>query len=254
MTAGTDELLDLAIRVALEAGAVLTDRWGNAGAVTYKTSDTDPVSEADQAAERSIISALSLQRPDDGLLGEEGADRQGTSGLRWVVDPLDGTVNYLYGMPAWSVSIACEDGDGALVGVVHQPTTGTIYTAVRGQGAFRGKDRLNVNEPVPLSRALVATGFAYDVENRTRQAETVARVLPLVRDIRRVGSAALDLCMVADGLVDGYFEAVTHRWDWSAGALIATEAGATVRQRDRGIVAAGPTLFPELYAASEPAV
>ena len=243
------DLLELAVDIATQAGALLHARRHDAGAVSYKTSATDPVSEADKASEQLITQLLSRARPDDGMLGEEGADRRGSTGLRWVVDPLDGTVNFLYGLPAWCVSIACEDEHGAVVGVVHQPSTGTTYSAVRGEGAMSGDRSLRVNDPVALDRALIATGFAYDVAERQRQATIVADVLPQVRDIRRVGSAALDLCMVADGVVDGYYEDTTSRWDWAAGALIAAEAGATVRSLRNGLVVAGPALIDPLRAA-----
>lgn len=235
--------------MAHEAGAVLAARQADVGQVTYKTSATDPVSEADRASERLITRTLSEARPEDGILGEEGADRPGTSGLRWIVDPLDGTVNYLYGMSAWSVSIACCDDDGAVVGVVHEPATSTTYAAIRGQGAFRGSERLRVNDPVPLAHALVATGFGYEVEDRRRQAAVVAALLPRVRDVRRVGSAALDLCMAAAGTVDGYYEDTTSIWDWAAGALIAAEAGAVVRTYGGGLVVAGPALIDPLCDA-----
>ena len=244
-----NELLDVAIRVATAAGAELLARAGDAGRVSYKTSDTDPVSEADKASERLIMTALTAARPDDGLLGEEGADRRGSTGLRWVVDPLDGTVNFLYGIPAWSVSIACEDGDGAMVGVVHQPTMARTFTAVRGGGAYLNDRPLTVNDPVPLASALLATGFSYEVDERRRQGRVVAALLPVVRDIRRIGSAALDLCMVGAGMVDGYYEDTTKRWDWAAGALVASEAGAKVRVAGDEVVVAGPALFADLLAA-----
>jgi myo-inositol-1(or 4)-monophosphatase len=245
----TADLLGLATRVACEAGAQLLHRRGDAGAVTYKSSATDPVSEADKASERLITAALLQARPDDGLLGEEGADRPGTSGIRWVVDPLDGTVNFLYGIAAWSVSIACEDPDGALVGVVHQPVTGAVYSAVRGEGAFTDGRRLRVNDPVELSKALIATGFSYDAEDRRRQSAALALLLPQVRDVRRIGSAALDLCMVAAGAVDAYYEDTTSIWDWCAGALIAAEAGAVVRPLSNGLLAAGPALVDPFHSA-----
>lgn len=243
------DLLDLAVAVATAAGEQVLSHWGDAGRVTYKTSDTDPVSEADTASERFITSALLDARPDDGMLGEEGADHPGTSGLRWVVDPIDGTVNFLYGIPAWSVSIACEDDAGAVIGVVRQPAADRTYVAIRGGGSFLGDRRLQVNDPVPLGSALIATGFSYEVDNRRRQAGTVASLLPQVRDIRRIGSAALDLCMVGAGMVDGYFEDTTSRWDWAAGALVASEAGAQVAQVGGGLIAAGPALFSELAGA-----
>ena len=245
----TSELADLALRVAALAGTLLMDRRGDAGTVSYKTSETDPVSEADRASEALITEALLAARPDDGMLGEEGASRRGSTGLRWVVDPLDGTVNFLYGIPAWCVSIACEDEHGALVGVVHQPAAGLTYTAVRGKGAFRNGEPLRVNDPVPLEHALIATGFSYDVEDRRRQASALTTLLPAVRDIRRIGSCALDLCMVGAGQVDGYFEDTTSRWDWLAGSLVVTEAGGVARELGNGLVAAGPALFDELLAA-----
>lgn len=242
-------LLDLAVDVALAAGAALRKREGAAGAVTYKTTDTDPVSEADQASERLITEMLLAARPDDGLLGEEGADRPGSSGLRWVIDPLDGTVNYLYGIPAYSVSIACEDEHGSVVGVVHQPALDITYNAERGSGAFANGRPLTCNDPVPLGHALVGTGFSYDAEQRGRQADVVARLLPQVRDVRRIGSAALDLCMVAAGMLDAYYEDTASRWDWAAGILVAAEAGATVGPLRNGVMAAGPALYDDVRAA-----
>ncbi|MBA2528348.1 MAG: inositol monophosphatase, partial [Euzebyales bacterium] len=155
-------LLALAVAVAEEAGAVLLAGQGSAGRVEHKSSATDPVSEADRAAERLIMQRLLAARPDDGVLGEEGAERPGASGLRWVVDPLDGTVNYLYGRGDWAVSIACEDGRGGLVGAVCDPTRGEVFSAARGAGASREGRRLRVNDPVALEHALLATGFSYE--------------------------------------------------------------------------------------------
>jgi myo-inositol-1(or 4)-monophosphatase len=250
-------LLDVATRAAAAAGEELLDRWGHAGPVQTKTSATDPVSEADRASERLLAGLILAARPDDGLVGEEGADQRGGTGLRWVVDPLDGTVNYLYGLPDWCVSVACEDAGGGLVGVVHQPTTGETYHALRGGGAWLGDRALRVNDPVPLERALIATGFAYDAGHRARQARVAAELLGRVRDIRRAGSAALDLCWVAAGRVDGYYEDSTAHWDRAAGTLIAAEAGAVVsplRGADdhEGVVAAGPALHGPLRAAVAP--
>lgn len=241
-------LLELATRTAHAAGAELLQRQDRVHHVSYKSSDTDPVSEADQAAERMITAALCDARPGDGLLGEEGANRESASGLRWVIDPLDGTVNYLYGHPAWAVSIACEDAAGAVVGIVHQPALQHTFSAVRGNGAFLDGKPISVNDPVELAHALVGTGFAYDAEHRRRQAGIVAQVLPQVRDVRRIGSAALDLCMVAAGMLDGYYEEHTAHWDWAAGALIASEAGAQVRVAGNGVMAAGAALFGPLQA------
>lgn len=240
-------LLELAIEVAGRAGALL--RASSAGAVQTKSTATDPVTEADRGAEQLIVDALAAARPDDGLVGEEGASRRGSTGLRWVVDPLDGTVNFLYGIPVWAVSIACEDDTGALVGVVHDVPAGRMWTAARGGGAACDGVPIAVNDPVALDRALVATGFAYDAAVRTRQAATLALMLPVVRDVRRLGSAALDLCAVAGGQADAYYESTTARWDWAAGALVASEAGAVVTGYGDGVVAAGPSLHGPLCAA-----
>jgi myo-inositol-1(or 4)-monophosphatase len=240
-------LLEIATRAAEAAGRALAERAGDVHAVESKTSATDPVSEADRASEELLVDLLLSARPDDGLLGEEGADRRGTTGLRWVIDPLDGTVNYLYGIPAWCVSVACEDDDGALVGVVHDPGRGETFAAARGRGAQLGATALHVNDPVPLERALIATGFAYAAERRAIQGRTVAALLPRVRDVRRGGSAALAMCAVAAGRVDGYYEEATQRWDWAAGLLIATEAGAQSRWYGTdGLVVAGPALIDDL--------
>jgi myo-inositol-1(or 4)-monophosphatase len=249
-----DTLLELAVEAAEAAGSQLLARAGDAHTVASKSSATDPVSEADRAAETLLVARLRAARPDDGFLGEEGADRAGTSGLRWVLDPLDGTVNYLYGLPAWCVSVACEDADGGLVGAICDPLRGETFRASRGHGAWLGQARLTVNDPVALERALVATGFAYDPAARERQGAKVGALLAQVRDLRRAGSAALDLCNVAAGRVDGYYEAGVHHWDWAAGALIAAEAGATVSRYTvaggtQGLVVAGPALHDPLRAA-----
>lgn len=255
-------LLDLAERAARLAGAELLARRGRVDGLDTKTSATDPVSDADRASEEILVRTLLEARPGDGLLGEEGASRPGTTGLRWVLDPLDGTVNWLYGFPAWCVSVACEDGreapGEAVCGVVYDPLRDECFRAARGEGAWlvapQGVRRLRVNDPVPLARALVATGFGYDPRDRARQAATVATVIPAARDVRRGGAAALDLCWVAAGRVDGYYEDTTSRWDWAAAALIAHEAGAVVTAygegghdgRRDGVIAAGPALHAEL--------
>ena len=186
------------------------------------------VSDADRAAEEAISSLLRAERPDDGLLGEEGMSAPGSSGRRWVVDPLDGTTNYLYRYRAWAVSVALEDSDGALVGVVHDPLNGETFRATRGAGAELNGAPIRVREGGELGRALVATGFGYDPEVRRGQAEVLLRVLPHVRDVRRAGAAALDLCHVAAGRLDGYYERGINHWDWAAGALIVQEAGGRV--------------------------
>ncbi len=244
-------LLDLATRGAHAAGAELLARYGSIQGLDTKTSATDPVSDADRAAEALLVELITGERPDDGLLGEEGAARPSSSGLRWVIDPLDGTVNYLYQLDNFSVSIAVEDADGALAGVVYNPTIDRTFWATRGGGAFANGRRLQVNNPVPMDRALLATGFGYSPERRAAQGAVIAGLLPRVRDIRRIGSAALDLCAVAAGAVDGYFEEGVKAWDVAAGALIATEAGAVVSSVTptgdaTGCLAAGPALHAEL--------
>ncbi|MEP6560152.1 MAG: inositol monophosphatase family protein [Nakamurella sp.] len=248
-----DALLDLAMRGARAAGTELMNRYGHIQGLDSKTSATDPVSDADRAAEAILVDLITSERPDDGVLGEEGAARESTSGIRWVIDPLDGTVNYLYQLDNFSVSVAAEDADGALVGVVYNPTNRKAYHAIRGVGAAVDGRPLRVNEPVQLDRALVATGFGYSADRRRTQGALVAQLLPKVRDIRRIGSAALDLCAVAAGAVDGYFEEGVQAWDVAAGGLIAREAGAkyvdfTPTGAPSGCLAAGPALFEQLLA------
>jgi myo-inositol-1(or 4)-monophosphatase len=222
----TAELLALAERAARAAGALLAERvQGPVSGIAYKSSATDPVSDADRDAETTILGMLRAARPDDAMLGEEGTAETGASGLRWVIDPLDGTVNYLYRQPSFCVSIACEDAEGGLVAVVHQPATGETFGARRGAGATRDGVPIAVNRPGALARALVATGFSYDPARRALQGALVARLLPQVRDIRRAGSAALDLAWVADGRLDGYYEHGLNAWDWAGGALLVQEAG-----------------------------
>ena len=204
------------------------------------------VSDADRDAESLVVDLLRSERPDDGLLGEEDASREGTSGRRWVIDPLDGTTNYLYRFPAWAVSVAVEDASGGLAGVVYDPVRGDLFAAERGEGLLVNGAPSTVREPVALERALVATGFAYEPERRAAQAEVLTRVLPRVRDVRRAGAAALDLAMVAGGRLDGYFERGLQSWDWAAGRLAVTEAGGTVVELEgepMGLVAASS---PEL--------
>ena len=222
---------------------------GPARGVDSKSSSTDMVSDADREAEEAIVSLLRAERPDDGLLGEEGASTEGTSGRRWVVDPLDGTTNYLYGLPAWVVSVAVEDDEGALAGVVFHAVGDELFAAERGRGATCNGEPIRVREGAPLERALVATGFGYDAERRARQAEIVRAVLPRVRDIRRAGAAALDLAWVASGRLDGYWERGLQPWDWAAGRLLVTEAGGEVRDLPgdpHGLVAAERELITPL--------
>lgn len=214
------------------------------------------VSDADRAAEDALSVLLRAERPDDGLLGEEGLSAEGSSGRRWVVDPLDGTTNYLFRYRAWCVSVALEDADGPLVGVVHDPLNDETYRATRGGGAELNDEPIRVRDSSDLSRALVATGFGYDPDIRRGQAEVLLRVLPLVRDVRRAGAAALDLCHVAAGRLDGYYERGLKHWDWAAGRLIVEEAGGRVLPLAGGrpgLAAAGPRLVDALAElAAEP--
>ncbi|CAL9561890.1 inositol monophosphatase family protein [Streptomyces sp. enrichment culture] len=253
-----DELLAVALEAARRAGALLRDgRPADLGVAATKSSPIDVVTEMDIAAEKLITDHLAKHRPHDGLLGEEGADAEGTSGIRWVVDPLDGTVNYLYGLPTWAVSIAAERDGEALVGVVEIPTRGETFHAVRGRGAWLGERRLRVRPAPPLDQALVATGFNYVTTVRAHQADVAHRLLPLVRDIRRSGSAAVDLADVAAGRLDGYYERGLRPWDRAAGALIAREAGALTGGRPGGpasddlTVAGVPGVFEPLQTLLE---
>jgi myo-inositol-1(or 4)-monophosphatase len=253
------ELAALASSVAQEAGALLLTRHGQAGVVHTKSSPTDVVTEMDRAAEDLIRDRLLTARPGDTVLGEEGGQIGAGDGVRWVVDPLDGTVNYLYGLPDWAVSIGAEVGGVIVAGAVSVPLRRCLFTAVCGGGAWLeygwqpGRRRLACNSPVTLPAALIATGFGYQADQRAGQGRVVASVLPRVRDVRRSGSAATDLCSVAAGNVDGYYEQGLHYWDLAAGALIAREAGAVtggLRGEPAGsamTIAASPGLFAELH-------
>jgi myo-inositol-1(or 4)-monophosphatase len=230
-----DRLLTLAVDVAREAaGLVARGRASAAEHVDVKSSPVDVVTAVDRASEELILSRLLAARPDDGVLGEEGADRAGSSGVRWVVDPIDGTVNFLYGLPAYAVSIAAEVDGEVRAGVVLNAATGELFTATVGGGAHltppAGPEpvRLTGSSPVSLEHALVATGFGYRVEQRRAQGAVVAQLLTRVRDIRRYGSSALDLCSAAAGRIDAYYELDLNPWDHAAGALIAAEAGLVV--------------------------
>lgn len=229
MSADPEVLLELALDVGREAGAVLLERRRQ-GDLSWstKSTPTDVVTEADTSTEALIRTRLRAARPHDAIVGEEGDDESGTSGVRWVVDPLDGTVNYLYGLPGWSVSIAAQvDGD-SVVGVVDVPTYGETFWATRGGGAFQDGRAIHVSGCTTLPATLLGTGFGYDARRRAVQARWVAAALPRVRDIRRYGSAAVDLCAVACGRLDAYAELGLKAWDRAAGVLIAAEAGATV--------------------------
>ncbi len=266
MTAAAAGLLELAGRVALEAGQLLADQHGRPAVVSTKSSPTDVVTELDQAAERLIRDRILAERPDDAILGEEGGQTGGEAAIRWIVDPLDGTVNYLYGLPDWAVSIAAESGGQVVAGVVCVPRRDTLYGAMLGDGAWQaslagaraalaGQNRqpLACTGGVPLERALIATGFGYQRSRRVVQGRVLSAVLPRVRDIRRGGACAVDLCSLAAGHVDGYYERGVQYWDIAAGTLIAREAGASVAGlagRPPGpelTIGAGPGLFAELH-------
>ncbi|GAB3039214.1 putative inositol-1-monophosphatase SuhB [Nocardioides flavus (ex Wang et al. 2016)] len=226
MTASATELRDLARTFAHE-GAELARTMRREGieVADTKTSAVDVVTEADRAVEALIRSRITALRPEDAILGEEGDDRAGTSGVRWVVDPIDGTVNYLYGLPDCAVSIAAEVDGEVVAGAVVTIPTGTEYAAALGHGATRDDRPIAVRPSPPLAERLVLTGFGYQRVVREHQADCVARLLPEVRDIRRMGSCSLDLCHVAEGSGDGYVEAGPQPWDWSAGGLVLREAG-----------------------------
>ena len=279
---GARELLVIAVGAALEAGQLLASKEGRVEVAATKSSPTDVVTEMDGRAEELIRARILVARPDDAILGEEGGQVDGAvdgvdAPARWVVDPLDGTVNYLYGLHDWAVSIAAEVGGEIVAGAVYVPMRGELFTAVRGEGAWLESTRgsqppggpgeagipdstferipLRCRPGVPLDQALVATGFGYRAQRRTVQGEVVAALLPRIRDIRRNGVASVDLCAVAAGRLDGYYERGLNYWDYAAGALIAAEAGAVVGDSKGGppnpsmTVAAGPGLFGSLRDA-----
>jgi myo-inositol-1(or 4)-monophosphatase len=224
-----NDLLALAEETARAAGAQLREAFARGGhEVSAKSTPTDLVSEADHAAERLIRERIAAARPDDGVLGEEGGDQRGSSGVRWVVDPLDGTVNFLFGLPQWAVSIACEDAGGALAGVVYDPLRDELFSVERDGTPTRDGAPIACSRRDDLATALVGTGFGYDAEVRRAQAEVAARLLPDVRDIRRFGSAAIDLAWTACGRLDAYYEHGLNAWDLAAGRLLCERAGLQV--------------------------
>ena len=248
------DLLDLAVEAATAAGKLLLEHFERpATGIDTKSSDTDPVSDADRAAERLVIDLITSARPDDGIVAEEGGAETSSSGLTWVIDPLDGTVNYLYRTTAWCVSIAVEDSSGTIVGVVHDPSRKETFTAVKGKGAELNGTAIHVSNETSLSSALIGTGFSYDASARQIQAAQVTRVIPAARDIRRGGSAALDLTAVACGRLDAFFEAPMEAWDKAAGHLIAMEAGAETSELPAphdglppGLIVGPPALHQQL--------
>ncbi len=248
-----DELLALAVDLARRAGQMLLDQAPDRAAdVGTKSSRTDMVTAVDRASEKLIVDALATARPEDGVLGEEGSHRSGTTGIRWIVDPLDGTTNYLYGIPQFSVSIAVEIDGEVELGVVCHPSVRELFVARRGEGATCNGRPITVSDKEDLTTALIGTGFAYDPQRRGEQARWLEHVLPSVRDVRRAGAASIDLCWVACGRLDGFYEAGLAPWDVAAGALIASEAGAATTAFDGGavrpgsVVVATPAIEPGL--------
>ncbi|WP_431918304.1 inositol monophosphatase family protein [Micromonospora wenchangensis] len=252
-TAG--ELLGIAVAVAREAaGTAARMRAEGVSVAATKSTATDVVTAADRAVERQVLAALRAVRPDDVVLGEEyGGAGAGTNGVRWVVDPIDGTVNYLYGLPYCAVSLAAEVDGRVVAGVVRNVSTGEEWTATAGGGAWRDGRRLRCSTETELGQALVATGFGYDAGRRRHQARVVAELIGDVRDIRRMGAAALDLCLAAEGRVDAYYEKGLAAWDLAAGGLVAAEAGLRVTGLDGRpagpdlVIAAPPALFAPLH-------
>lgn len=274
-----EALLEVAVEAARSAGALLAERvrHGAERQVSSKSTPTDLVSEADLASERAIRELLAERRPDDGFVGEEGDRVQGANGLSWVVDPLDGTVNFLFGIPQWCVSVAVRDERGTIAGAIYDPNRDELFSAIReGRATLAGPrgtielkddraapagpeatiepgdDRMARSSGSDLATAMVATGFAYDARVRAAQAKVLERVLPRVRDIRRFGSAALDLAWTAAGRYDAYFERTVKPWDIAAGTLLCEAAGLRVvelpEQEDLpwGILVASPALCEPL--------
>jgi myo-inositol-1(or 4)-monophosphatase len=246
-----EELVELGLRVAREAGELVrTRREAGVRVAATKSSITDVVTEADRASEALVLERILAARPDDGILGEEGSDTVGSSGVRWIVDPIDGTVNYFLGLPQYAVSIGVEVDGVVQAGIVVNAATGDEYTAVRDAGALRNGRPIKVRQATPLARSVISTGFHYQPEIRARQARSVAELVVRVADIRRFGSCALDLCAVAAGQSDGYVEEGPMPWDHAAGGLIAEEAGAVfeVLEGSSGrdlVVAAPAAAYPE---------
>lgn len=255
-----ETLTGTAVRVATDAARLVRDAResmlaGTAVDVDTKSSDTDVVTAVDVESERLIRARLAELRPGEPVVGEEsgGASDEQPGAVTWVVDPIDGTVNFLYGIPQFAVSVGAQIDGVSVAGAVVEPVSGRCWTATRGAGAWLDGRRLAVSEPPSLDKTLLGTGFAYVVERRAEQAAMTARLLTRVRDIRRRGAASLDLCAVAAGWTDAYFEHGLHRWDWAAGALVAEEAGAIVSLPGQdpglgtdGTLAAAPSIAAEL--------
>lgn len=250
--------LEVALEAARAAGALLRERFDQPRTgVGTKSSATDLVTDADRAAEAVIIRAIREVFPDDDILSEEGGLALGTGARRWVIDPLDGTTNFVFGVPQWAVSIACEDDDGGLIGVVYDPLRDEMFASARAAGATMNGVGMRVTEAADLSRALIATGFSYQPDERATAAAILPQLLTHIRDIRRAGAAALDLAWVALGRYDGYYETPIEHHDVAAGMLLVTESGGRVASLPTlgapgvGLVAAGPGIFDRLSALVE---
>lgn len=262
MTELARDLCELASRLAVAAGELVFEgRKKGLTSISTKSSDTDVVTEFDRASEQMIVEGVRAARPDDAVVGEEGTDAAGASGIRWLIDPIDGTTNYQYNLPGYAVSIAALRDDRQLAGVVYIPGSRELFTATAGGGALLNGSPIHCGALSSLQHALVATGFSYQTERRREQAQRVAGVIPRIRDIRRFGAAATDLCYLAAGRLDAYYEQWLGPWDWAAGELIARESGCRTGRFDggpidsTGVLAANPFLFEqmvELLAVTEP--
>lgn len=250
--ADSKELEAIAGRIARAAGQrILELRAAGVTVADTKSSIVDMVTEADRECERMVVAALQEARPDDSIVGEEGASIEGSSGITWVIDPIDGTTNYLYNLPVYAVSIAATvpdatafaDGRRAVAGVVYNPCTDELFEAHEGGGARLNGKRIRISEKRELATALIGTGFGYTVERKLEQLEMLGRILPRIRDIRRIGSAAYDLCLVAAGRLDAFFEKGLQPWDYAAAALIAREAGAVIIGHDDATPPGEPLIF-----------
>jgi myo-inositol-1(or 4)-monophosphatase len=252
-----EELQRFTVELATGAAQLVREHGGRPLGVSSKSTATDLVTEADRASERWLVEHILAVRPTDAIVGEEGAGAAGSSGVGWVLDPIDGTVNYVLGLPQYAVSVAAEVDGEVVAGAVCNIASGELFRARRGGGAYLGGSRLDGPRGVPLERAVVGTGFGYDATQRMRQGAVVARLLPRVADIRRFGSASLDMCALAAGRLDAYFEAGLNRWDYAAGVLIATEAGCTATglrgtaPSSRLTAVAGTGLAPQFFALLE---
>ena len=247
------ELLLLATDIARAAGELLMAR-PDVFDLEMKSSAIDFATQMDLASEKLIVTKILEARPDDGIIGEEGSAIPSKSGVTWVIDPLDGTVNYFYGIAGWNVSIAAKDSDGVQVGVVYAPSINSLWTATIDGGASCNGKKISCNNPVEFNRALIGTGFSYDLKDRADQARIASKLLLEIRDLRRLGAGAVDLCLVATGRLDAFYELGLNEWDLAAGGLIATEAGALVTGRNgqpagkEMVIAAGPHLHARLVS------